>query len=374
MPKPDFKQQLKNILSEVDVVDLDSYKVGGRVKPVVNQSVWHDYHGPLAEFGSNEVSARSKRLQQLRESLTGTLYSHFYCKTPLSHDFSRLHDVKEADSFIQNLSQSNHSTRQPDRNWRIYHLDQSGNAYAEKNGKLRPVIANTFQPSQYCLPQAGAANGDAGVGARVGLQVNQRIDFFRQGESTNAQPAFYYIHSDEYMETSSPQVRFYWHLKPEGAARLVDKISSSFNNYKVPFNFKCLNHPELYNRYDSAVLYLEKRHAGFAMELINSFYDSIADQLNEGCPSFTLPLKKGLAFADDPGNGQSFGMHRCQILSQALIDIYQEQAAAKAPLSANQKFAIAEATLKDNGVELNKIYLNPNSRSDEKLTSGAYNA
>ena len=33
----------------------------------------------------------------------------------------------------------------------------------------------------------------------------------------------------------------------------------------------------------------------------------------------TLPLAPGLAFAEDPGGGESFGAHRCLLLAEAAV-------------------------------------------------------
>ena len=54
-----------------------------------------------------------------------------------------------------------------------------------------------------------------------------------------------------------------------------------------------------------------------------NFYDcgtreELAEHLRPDTPLFTKQLAPGLGFAEDPGDGGSFGMHRCRLLAEAI--------------------------------------------------------
>jgi hypothetical protein len=92
--------------------------------------------------------------------------------------------------------------------------------------------------------------------------------------------------------------------------------------------------------------------------------------LVELCPGFTeilLPtvplfskyLLPGLGFAEDPGNGESFGMNRCRLLAEAVC-----RAHASGEPSALARMAAVREVFGENGLALAAPYLNPGSRDD----------
>ena len=45
--------------------------------------------------------------------------------------------------------------------------------------------------------------------------------------------------------------------------------------------------------------------------------------LEDSLPALTLPLAPGLAFAEDPGDGVSFGAQRCGVIAAALVEAHE---------------------------------------------------
>jgi hypothetical protein len=119
-------------------------------------------------------------------------------------------------------------------------------------------------------------------------------------------------------------VRYYWNVRQEGAEPLVRSLTSSLNRYQVPFRFKIVNHSALLGRSDAAILYVSRRYYRIAAELAKETHAAVAPSLGSDIPLFTHRLEKGLAFAEDPGTQESFGMSRCRLLAEGLWQAYQE--------------------------------------------------
>lgn len=342
-----FEQQLKEIAERVVVTSPNSYQLDGQSYSIYQNYTWDDYVGPLNQFGHNQTADKTHQLQQFEQRLAQILYAQMYCGIPEGKDMAALPKLGERDAFMQTLSAANHTSETLDQNWKIYHLD-SQSIWAEKNGKLRQAYSNSYIPA---IPN-------------VQLAVNQFIHFVRQKENRHIQQVFYYVHSNQYMENDAPQVRIYWHIKPEGAAPLIELLTHDLNEHMIAFNFKCLNHPSLYVRADSAVLYLEKRDFDYTLRVLKPNLNRLSDYLLDSHPLFTQTIAQGISFAEDPGHGQSFGMYRCQLVAKALLNAYQYQQnhpefTERSQLNLNCILDIFQSK----GIELPRLHLNPNSFS-----------
>jgi hypothetical protein len=67
------------------------------------------------------------------------------------------------------------------------------------------------------------------------------------------------------------------------------------------------------------VLYVARRPGVRARWLARLIVDA-APLLARGAPPLTCRLAAGVAWADDPGDGSSFGEHRCRLLAQAACE------------------------------------------------------
>jgi hypothetical protein len=77
---------------------------------------------------------------------------------------------------------------------------------------------------------------------------------------------------------------------------------------------KLLSGEHLTGRRDVAVFYAPIESDGW----LETLFDTLAPQLSDRPgPPFTEPLRPGIARAEDPGGGLSFGQHRCQLLAAA---------------------------------------------------------
>ena len=114
-------------------------------------------------------------------------------------------------------------------------------------------------------------------------------------------------------------MRFYWHLTADGAVSWIRELSERFNTAGVAFHAKALSDPATYMRADAGVLYVDRRNIARAMDLLPDLHAAVGPQLRRTAPMFSKRLAPGLAVAEDPGDGRSFGQHRCQLVSEGLV-------------------------------------------------------
>jgi hypothetical protein len=242
--------------------------------------------------------------------------------------------------LLHDLSAANAAHPRWQTGWRVDAVLNAGWISAQRDG-----IGRTFAPGEFITKE----------GPGMPLRVGATVDVYFAVESLYMQPGFYFAFSetvsDEWEHGSL--LRFYWHLEPAGTAPLLNSISTLLNRFQTPYRFKCLAHPGAYVRTDSAVLFVPCRWYQITARLLRDTHRSVAPHLRPQPPLFTKPLANGLAFAEDPGNNQSFGMHRCLALARAIFDVASRQGA----LSIS---AIEEGLVRQ-GVSIDFPYLNPHS-------------
>jgi hypothetical protein len=302
-----YQEQIEQIVSGIQILSKRSYEVEEQTKFVRNQMPFSNYGGDLKNFGSNQISDSHTERQNLINSLTGTIYSHYYCGVANDKDVYKKPSKSAQQAFMNELSKANASRGGLDYNWKIYSVDPSGNAFVQKDGDLRWLQPNSFQ---YQNPR------------QQRHQVNTFVHIKKIRDSRTIQDVFYHVFSDEIFPQEVELSRIYWNIKPESASKLIRLLTTTLNSYRIPFQFKCLNHPDLYVRTDAAVLYLDKRNVHVVSILLKSILNELKDDLREGIPMFTQKLFKGVGFAEDPGKGMSFGMSRSTVIAQALVDAF----------------------------------------------------
>jgi hypothetical protein len=163
-------------------------------------------------------------------------------------------------------------------------------------------------------------------------------------------------------------VRFYWNVSTGGAPELLRLISARLNRWEVPFRFKAPSHPEMFARIDTAVLYTPRRYAHFTRQLISEVHQGVRSHLRDDVPLFTLRLARGLAFAEDPGTQESFGMCRSRMLAQGIWVAYVQGARG------GQRLKEVARQFEAQGISLARPWLNPRSADEFQFTAAAAEA
>jgi len=89
-----------------------------------------------------------------------------------------------------------------------------------------------------------------------------------------------------------------------------------------------LYNPSDYGRYDSGVLYFEKSNYQAFRQILQTVYTENKSYFQAEVPLFTKLLAPGLALAEEPDRKftiqESFGMNRCQIVANGLLEARQK--------------------------------------------------
>lgn len=223
------------------------------------------------------------------------LYDRAYCRE-LGTRTPRTHDVV---SIIEDLSTANTTRERWDAGWTASHVDARGRMVAHKRG-----LTHIAPPGRF--------TNDGGAVA-VLLEREQR----------DAQPGFYIVLGEEPVDHAQTEVRMtrmYFHVTAASAPTLVRNLTSALNRYHVPYTFKTLSNAAAYSRADAAVLFFAKRFFPIVIELVRDIVAGV--ELRPRTPLFTKKLFDGIAVAEDPGAGQSFGENRCRLVAQAMWDAW----------------------------------------------------
>jgi hypothetical protein len=79
-------------------------------------------------------------------------------------------------------------------------------------------------------------------------------------------------------------------------------------------------------------------------------------EFNKVVPAFTKRLADGVSIAEDPSTGESFGMSRCGIIADGLIQSWQLRQS-----STDDKLACIQTAFDRSRVSFEAPYLNPGS-------------
>lgn len=334
------EEQLNYIIDNVQVYEDDKYRIFDTHYQVYRTKAIQHYVGELADFGINQVSNINEKYDLMIDEISNRLYKQFYCGMDLSRDKNIFPYKRERDIVINELSKANRTRRSLDKNWTVYAVGQDGNGFAQKNGRVRPAKPRTYRM------RAG----------KTTLEVGDTIDFYRRKESRSKQVAFFHVYGEEYLDRSADLMRIYWNLEPEGAAILVEQLTKIFNAFRVPFSFKCLTHPNLYHRSDSAVLYFDKDDLMVVWRLVQRVIPRVKKYFKEHVPLFTQPIHKGVSIAEDPGNGKSFGNNRCKAIAEALVLSYLHQ------LKEEARRLFVYDHLKAKGIDYQRMAFHPHTK------------
>ncbi len=263
-----------------------------------------------------EITPRTAR-SFLQYTLQSRLYSHFYCAGSAI-------PVREGEGagklggqapYVERLSEANSGQGYWADGWEEVDLEGLGPGLvaAGRAGLLLVAGEGSYRRK---------GEGGRGLLLRFGKELPAVSPGFYMAVGNLDLDA----PDDGSQESGGELVRFYWHVTPEGAAGLMRLCTEALNRAKVPFRLKVLNDPERYERCDAGVLYIRRGHYRRVASLLEEIYPSLYGEMQRVVPAFTLMLAPGLGLAEDPGDGDSFGLHRCGLVADGLIRAYEEGA------------------------------------------------
>ncbi|HEU4348493.1 MAG TPA: lanthionine synthetase LanC family protein [Actinoplanes sp.] len=324
----DYPAQVRSALRAAAIRSPSAYSWFGRT---------HRLSGP---GNGNADLAR----EQLVAGLQQRLYTDFYCQgtaTPGAASApGRVRVPVRALPLLEALSAANTGTGHREAGWSVRTL-HGPTALLARDGL--EVLADLGD----CVPPTGAA-------IREGDAVSLRLP----KESWSSSPGFYLARSDAGFSPARPSrlVRLYWNVTPTGAVRLVREVTDSLNRAHVPFVLKVWTSLLQASRCDAGVLYADAGDRPAVSAAVGAAYRRLQDQLRPATPAFTKVLAAGLGFAEDAGQGESFGMHRCRLLAEAMVRAHEAGIR-----SLDGRLAVVADHFAERGVEIDRPYLGEGS-------------
>ena len=299
---------------------------------------------PLPIKLRRELNSQEAR-EYLLNDLTSRLYSDFYARgrpTPSRAEANIVSPVGLT-RFVAELSAAN-----------------SGSGYWEDGWKVRTVegdIASVFRggltiwvPLKECLVAEGGSIVPEG-------EVHVRF----AKEFLGMSPGFYMAVGDHPLIRSREQVviRLYWNLTSDGAISFIGTACKVLNRAALPFRLKVLNDRSLFSRCDGGVIYVLGSNYPAVADALSAIYETVGHHLKSRTPAFTKQLAPGVGLAEDPGQGESFGQHRCQLLADAVIRAYEE-----GKKSDRERIKGVSDSFEAQGISITRPFLNPGSKEE----------
>jgi hypothetical protein len=275
-------------------------------------------------------------------SLGSQLYNNFYLPgfaEPTRWDAPAL-PVLEQSLFVERLSAANAGNGFWETGWQVRVIGE--NEVVVHRGGLELRV----RPEAYSVPKG------LSLAPNVALSVQFPKEFLGMS------PGFYMALSDTpfSQQRSQTLIRLYWNLTSEGAIPFVEATTKMLNEARLPFKLKILNDAARFTRCDAAVVYVLRNDYQVVAEIFTGIYPKIAASLKQLTPVFTKPLAPGLGLAEDPGEEESFGQHRCLLLADGMIRAYEQNAK-----SSDARLQIVLGRFREDGISLAEPYLNPQS-------------
>ncbi|MGE0388597.1 MAG: T3SS effector HopA1 family protein [Candidatus Nitrosocosmicus sp.] len=290
-------------------------------------------------------------IRGLNVTAAALIYDVYHCRkeVPFSPNPDS-YTQRDVQDFTSKLSSSNMGTGPWDPGWKVVEVETDGDILVRKTDLTLRVHSHHFKSISSNAPLVGS------VGMIKMVKGFKRLF-----------PGFYMVNGN----TLPPQnqrndviLRFYWNIVPRYSSFMVNIISRDFNNLKIPFKFKILNDPFLYPRADAGVLYISKSVYSNSINLILDVYKRVNRFLYSSTPLFAKRLAPGLSMAEDPNNGESFGMDRSKTLADAIFKSHKESSASKVRIHQIRTYFLKS------GIDLKYPYLNMGSKDEYDIEIG----
>ena len=203
------------------------------------------------------------------------------------------------------LQEAHVDARRWEHGWTVNGVSSQGRVAVARNGRRRVLARVDVLPvARVCLPPRP---GDA-------VRVVARRDALDRATS------FWFTYGGDWDESDLPPslVRVYWNVRRRSSPALVGALTESLAGAGTSYSLKVAVGDRDVERPDRAVLYLAREAFAGATPAIRLAHRTLAGDLLPRVPRLTRRLAPGLALADDPGTGESFGQHRCRLVADAI--------------------------------------------------------
>ena len=298
------------------------------------QRTWLGHPSPF-------LSSKEEGKESPVENLCVVLYRSFYCRGGIaSADIPLLvSGPGERRRLLEALASAVPDRHRWEAGWR-FRRRQGAALVVEKNG-IDLWASSTEWRSEEDEPPVSGARGQL------------RVPADRWGSS----PGFLLVHGAR-LPSGDPNCRrsrIYLDLDVEGARMLLE-ATGRWNAVGLPFVVKVAADPRGYDRCDTAVVVIERRDFDRASDAILASADTWAERLRPQTPAFARLMASGVAVADDPPDGGSFGVLRCRQLAEGIARANRQGAH-----SLEDRLQVVTTRFAEDGVSLDALHLGPAS-------------
>ena len=279
-------------------------------------------------------------------SLQQQLYADFYCTgAPTPHaEVPRGFAAPGELRFVEELSAANTGRGSWESGWTVRGHD--GGRIVVSRGGL-----DVWAGPDECRPADG---GGVAPGEPVRVRVPKEL--------TKMSPGFYVALGDREPEWDAGVVRFYWNLSEPAAVPFMTAATGALNDARLPFRLKVVNDRSRFDRCDSAVVYARKDDYADVARVLAGIRAALEPVLRPVAPALTKPLAAGVSFAEDPATGDSYGLHRCRVLADAIVAATEIGAR-----TVDERVAVIARRFAEEGLDLDRPYLNDPTAGDYAL-------
>ena len=283
-------------------------------------------------------AARAYLLHSLQAQLYRDFYTRGYAAWP-DESPGRM-PVTGLTPFLQALSAANSGRGSHEGGWRVC-------GFAGDR-----VVVQRDGLSLWVKGDDVVAEGSHEVAANAAVRVRLPKELLRLS------PGYYMALGDRGLDSDIPAglVRFYWNLRSETAPRFLACALGRLNEAGLAFRLKVVNDPDGYTRCDAGVLYVRKPDCPMALGIVATVYGEVGRELKSATPGFAKQLAAGLGLAEDPGDGDSFGMHRCMLLAEGIVRAHEQ-----GKTSLDDRLAVVAQCFLEAGLTLDAPFLNAGS-------------
>ena len=327
-------RKLTAICKAVHVVSPDNFIHCGRSMSLNNTDA-EDY-------------ASSKRTVPLEVQLSEFIYQKYYANLPIGKlggdpkDPPTLFDSDQ--EFISNLVEANQGAGFLEPHWTI-----SGSLGKGVYTVLKRDVTLEVTEGRELVP------------SRLPVEIGDQVAVKFPKHSWYPNSGFYFMFSNEYLHTDpESRVRIYTNVDLDEGIHLVRLVTTELNEDQLPFEFKIVMHPRDFVRYDTAVLYIDRKNYSTARSAMLKVWNQCRRGISPEIPFMTKLLRPGLSVAEEPfpnkHRNESFGSNRCRLIARGLITAYERGAEH----DIDRKDLIFDAFHQE-GLDISRPYLNPGS-------------
>lgn len=113
--------------------------------------------------------------------------------------------------------------------------------------------------------------------------------------------------------------RVYWHCPASAIETLVEAVTDALEASDLAYLLKCPVYPTLFGRCDAVVVYVARAHWSAVVPRLRGAYERCGSCLQPRVPPLTRQLAPGVAAAEDPSDGMSFGQSRATAVAHGII-------------------------------------------------------